>query len=161
MDRARRALLRGVVAASCTPLAVRPAAAAPSPPVVLARGWLRPVVAGTPAADAYVDVLAAKAITLVGFTTPWADDVAMLAGTRDHGEWRAFPPAKPFRVDAHGELRFALYGNVLRLIHVRRDALVDTTVDVVLAWRDAHGVVQRTAGVLRVRGLFNPPPLIR
>ncbi len=49
------------------------------------------------------------------------------------------PAATPFRVDAHGELRFARYGNVLRLIDVRRDALVDTTVDVALAWRDARG----------------------
>jgi copper(I)-binding protein len=62
-----------------------------------------------------------------------------------------------FEVPAHATLRFARYGNVLRLHDIVTDARVGDTVHLTLILRDAGGHAQRADADIEVRGIALPP----
>ncbi len=125
--------------------------------VVFSHGWMRPARAGDPQADVYVDVTADDAQTITGAQTPIARKVDLVAG-RVEGRDYTTQVVDRFALPAHATLRFARYGNVLRLHDIVADARVGETVHVTFTFRDAAGHEQRADADVVVRGLALPPP---
>jgi copper(I)-binding protein len=133
------------------------AATAATAEVTLRNGWLRAAPAGAPSVDAYVDVRSDQPLRLVAASSPVAKRVELVAGSLRDGnyETRVVPS---FDVPANQDLRFALRGNVLRLVDIRQAFGNADGVPLRLEFRDERNAEVTASVVLQVRGVLPPRP---
>ncbi|MEO8849463.1 MAG: copper chaperone PCu(A)C [Casimicrobiaceae bacterium] len=148
----RRVMRRRAAALACVAWALATSALAE---VASTNGWMRPTHAGDASADAYVDLQADGEETLIGVTTPIAQTVELVAGGVENGEYRTRVVGS-FALAAHAKLRFARYGNVLRLRGITHAAIVGDSVRIELVLRDDHGRRHTANADIVVRGLSLP-----
>ncbi|MEO6929820.1 MAG: copper chaperone PCu(A)C [Casimicrobiaceae bacterium] len=143
---------QAAAALACVALALATSALAE---VASSNGWMRPAHAGDASADAYVDLQADGEETLIAATTPIARTVELVAGGVESGEYRT-RVVDSIALAAQTKLRFARYGNVLRLRGITRDASVGDSVRIELVLRDARGQRHTANADIVVRGLSLP-----
>jgi copper(I)-binding protein len=152
--RAAAAIRHGAHAAALLIVATLALAnAAAQAAVVFRDGWMRPIEAGAAAAEAYVDVAADAALTIVGARTDIARRVDLVAAA---GTPR--PAGRAWRIAPGETLRFARKGNVLALAGVTRSATNGDTVEIVFTFEDAEGRRFDARAPIVVRGLRPPAP---
>jgi copper(I)-binding protein len=126
--------------------------------VVFTDGWMRPVTAGAPSAEAYVDVRADSALTLVAVRTDIARTVDLVAAPAPGPAPEAAAGAGRFMLAPGEKLRFARHGNVLRLRDIVRTVDAGDTVQLEFAFEDASRRVQSATATIVVRGVTPPGP---
>jgi copper(I)-binding protein len=123
--------------------------------IALVNGWMRPAAVGQASADAYVDVRSDSALKLVAVTTPAAQRVDLVAGAMNDGAYET-KVVKTFDVPAKRELRFALKGNVLRLVDIRKTLTNADAVPLRFEFKDENNRDVTATVDLQVRGLLAP-----
>jgi copper(I)-binding protein len=111
-------------------------------------GWMRPADRGDATAEAYVDVTAGAALTIVGARTAIAERVDLVAPAKGS--------AQPWRIAPGTTLRFARKGNVLALARIVEPAATGDTVEIVFTFEDAGGRRFDAAAPILVRGVRPP-----
>jgi len=145
--------VRALLVAGCALLS----SAALGADVQLANGWMRPAAAGQASVDAYVDIRSDTPLTLIAVTTPVARRVDLVAGTMTDNDYKT-KVVPVFDVPAGRELRFALRGNVLRLVDIKRSLGNADPVPLRFEFRDANQREVIATTQLQVRGLIAPQP---
>jgi copper(I)-binding protein len=129
------------------------ASAAANAAVQFRDGWMRPADAGDPTAEAYVDVEADAAVTIVAVRTGIAERVELVAPPAP-----SRPAGATWRIAPGQTLRFARKGNVLKLHRVTRTAATGDTVEVTFTFEDAAGRRFDARAPIVVRGVRPPAP---
>ena len=153
--RAMRSSLRGFVAACAFAAACVAAAGDPAPGITLKTAWLRPAAAGMAEAQAYVDIISASDLVLVGASTPFAKKVELVEVTMKDDKPEAKVVAS-MPVPGGKTTRLAYRGSHLRLVDITKDFGNGTPVPLTLEFKSPDGR-QLTASVnATVRGVLLP-----
>ena len=129
--------------------------AASAAEVTLSSVWMRPAVAGAPAARAYVDIRTDANIDLVGATTPVAKRVDIVQ-VKTIGDPATEKVVKRFAVPGGTTTRLAYLGDHLRLVGIKRALNNGDPVPIKLEFVDAKGKRFEVATDIVVRGLALP-----
>jgi hypothetical protein len=128
--------------------------------VTLKNAWMRPAPAGSPSAQAYVDIVSDTALELTGASTPASTSVeVVLVTTRHEGPVEQVVATLP--VGAGPATRLAYLGHHLRLKEVRRDLRNGEPVPLTLEFTDATGQKVVATTNIVVRGVLLPQHLPR
>jgi copper(I)-binding protein len=125
--------------------------------VTFADGWMRPAAAGAASAEAYIDVAADDALTLVGVTTPVAASVELVQGQVSAGEYRT-NVVRQVAIAAKSTYRFARFGNVLRLSRLAQDVRSGDSVVLTFTFQDAAKRTSTASATIVARGVADPAP---
>ncbi len=143
------------VAAAFACLLVAGAALA-ADPVTVRSAWMRPALAGTETASAYLDIDSTIDAVLVGATSPAAERVDLVR-VREIGNPASEETVAAIPVPAGRTTRLPFRGDHLRLVGMKRTAGTGDAVPVTLAFREANGRRFDVGVDLVVRGLLLQP----
>jgi copper(I)-binding protein len=154
--RALQRSLRAIVAA-CAVAATCGAAAGDqaSSNITLKTAWLRPAAVGMAEAQAYVDIISATDLVLVGASTPFAKKVELVEVTMKDDKPEAKVVAS-MPVPGGKTTRLAYRGSHLRLVDITRDFGNGTPVPLTLEFKSPDGKEVTASVNATVRGVLLP-----
>jgi periplasmic copper chaperone A len=123
--------------------------------VTFKTAWMRPVAAGMPDAQVYVDITSTVDLLLVGGTSPVASKVELVEVKMKNEQPDAIVVTS-MPVPAGRTTRLAYRGSHLRLVGINRDLANGNTVPVTLAFKSADGTDIAASFDAQVRGLLLP-----
>jgi copper(I)-binding protein len=125
--------------------------------VALDNAWMRPAHAGQAQAAVYLDIRAAKPMTLVGASSPAARraELVLVDPPDPDPATHRFVAELPMSAT---RLRLALGGSHVRLIDIAHDLRPGERVRLELAFVDASGTRSTATTEVLVRGLMIHPP---
>ncbi len=124
-------------------------------PITLKTAWLRPAAAGMADAQAYVDIVSATDLELVGASTPFAKKVELVQVTMK-GDVAESKVVTSMPVPGGKTTRLAYRGSHLRLVEIAKSFGNGTPVPLTLAFKSPDGKDVTATIDAQVRGLLLP-----